>query len=806
MPTTPARPSVFVSYSHQDEAWKDRLVKQLRVLELEGDLEVWDDRQIAAGDDWLPAIEAAMARARAAVLLISADFLTSGFIRSQEVPELLRRREEEGLRVIPVIVHPCAWTAVSWLSPIQCKPKDGKALASFAKAKAEKHLSDLALELRVLLTPSGRVAAPSPALRGRDGEGELARHNLPYPRLGDLFTGRQDELDALAGGGTAAITQSTALSGLGGIGKTRLAVEYAWRSGNRYTAAWFVRADSPENLRRNLAALAGPELLNLPEWEEQNEARTVAAVKRSLRDHPGWLMILDNVDTPEAAGAVLEMLPSLSQGRVLITSRLGSWPPDVQKQALEKLSQEEAVRFLLHRTEGGRELAADDAAVAGELAQRVDGLPLALEQAAAYIVRHRMRLANYLQAWEAERAQVLRWFDPQVMRYPASVAVTWQNTFQQLTPTPAALLRLTAFLAPDPIPVEIFEQGSEHVGAAAGLYCEESGKAPDGKAIREAVADLAGFSMVSQEDGRTFAVHRMVQEALQQQIPEGLRKAWIERTVEIANEVFANPQDFRTWQLLDRFRAHAAQIVAWADQARIAEPVYQLMNQLGVHFVSRGLYSQAEPLLRHALARGEATLGPEAPDVAVHLNNLARVLRDTGRAEEAEQLQRRALSIGEASLGIEDSTFAVYLNNLALLLMDTDRLAEAEPLVRRALAITEATLGQQHSNVATALNNLAWLLQNTNRPDEAEPLLRRALAIDEANFGKTSPDVASDLNNLAQLLKATNRLEEAELLMLRALDIWEKSLDKDHPDIQKGRENLALLLETIASEKATKGS
>jgi TIR domain len=96
MDTATARPTVFVSYSHQDEARKDRLVKQLRVLELEGDLEVWDDRRIKAGDNWRPEIEQAMARARAAVLLISADFLTSGFIRGTEVPEILRRREREG--------------------------------------------------------------------------------------------------------------------------------------------------------------------------------------------------------------------------------------------------------------------------------------------------------------------------------------------------------------------------------------------------------------------------------------------------------------------------------------------------------------------------------------------------------------------------------------------------------------------------------------------------------------------------------------------------------------------------------------
>ncbi len=155
MDSTTTRPTVFVSYSHEDEAWKNRLVKQLRVLELEGDLEVWDDRRISVGDDWLPEIEAAMARCRAAVLLISADFLTSKFILGTEVPEILRRREADGLRVIPVIVHPCAWKAVPWLSKIACRPKDGKPLASFPKSRAEQHLADLALEIRWLFSSPG---------------------------------------------------------------------------------------------------------------------------------------------------------------------------------------------------------------------------------------------------------------------------------------------------------------------------------------------------------------------------------------------------------------------------------------------------------------------------------------------------------------------------------------------------------------------------------------------------------------------------------------------------------------------------
>lgn len=124
-------PSVFLSYSHKDEKWKDLLKTHLGVQEAEGRLDTWDDRRIEAGTDWFEEIQEAMARASAAVLLISADFLTSKFILGEEVPRLLQRRTAEGLAVIPVIIQTCAWDQVNWLRGIQARPKDGRALASF---------------------------------------------------------------------------------------------------------------------------------------------------------------------------------------------------------------------------------------------------------------------------------------------------------------------------------------------------------------------------------------------------------------------------------------------------------------------------------------------------------------------------------------------------------------------------------------------------------------------------------------------------------------------------------------------------
>jgi tetratricopeptide (TPR) repeat protein len=138
---------VFISYSHDDESWKDRLVAHLGVLEQEGLLEVWNDRRIAAGDDWQPEIEAAMSRAQVAVLLVTASFLTSKFIRGKEIPRLLERRQHDGLRVIPVIVKPCAWTEVGWLAALQCRPKDGRALSGGSEHEIDTALTALAKEI-----------------------------------------------------------------------------------------------------------------------------------------------------------------------------------------------------------------------------------------------------------------------------------------------------------------------------------------------------------------------------------------------------------------------------------------------------------------------------------------------------------------------------------------------------------------------------------------------------------------------------------------------------------------------------------
>jgi tetratricopeptide (TPR) repeat protein len=778
---------VFLSHNSKDKP----VVRQIAEALKERGLRVWlDEWELIPGRRWLPELEKAIETAKTATVMVG----ESGF-GPWEQPEYegaLSEFVDRGLPVIPVL-----------LPGAPEKPKLPLFLRGFTWVDLRGGVTKDGLDRLVWgIQGEKRDKGQGPSPVARFGP---RLHNLPFSSLGDLLKGRDEELRKLQDGAATAITQAETIHGLGGIGKTQLAVEHAWRSGNLYDSAFFVVAESPEALRSNLANLARPDLLNLPEHKAAAQEESVAAVLRWLREHDRWLLILDNVDTKEAEQAVVQIVPSLSAGRVLITSRIRDWPATMRRQPIETLSLDEAQRFILDRTVNDRAPSDDDQDQALRLAEELGGLPLALEQAAAYISQRQMSLAEYLEEWEKEREKVLNWYDGSVMQYPAPVAVTWQKAFQELRPTAAAILRLTAYLAPDPIPSKMFEDGAEIVGEAVGMLCEEAGTQAKDGSVKEAITELASYSMVTRK-GESFTVHRMVQDALRSRIPEERRRDWIEYALKVVEQFTQfEEEDIESWLIWDLMRPHMDRVTKYAEALGIYSPTTLLMMRLATLLKIKALYREAELLVRRVLKIEEDSFGPQHPNVARELGNLAILLQATNRLPEAESLMRRSLQIDEASFGPQHPNVAIRLNNLAQLLHATDRLSEAEPLMRRALQIDEASFGPQHPNVARNLNNLAQLLQDTNRLSEAEPLMRRALQIDEDSFGPQHPEVAMDLNNLARLFQATNRLSETEPLMRRALEISEMSLGTEHPKTQLVRGNLDLLLEKIAAQSRKKG-
>ena len=297
---------------------------------------------------------------------------------------------------------------------------------------------------------------------------------------------------------------------------------------------------------------------------------------------------------------------------------------------------------------------------------------------------------------------MLDWARPEKTGYPLSLAQTWLTSIEQLTEPARALLERLAFLGNEPIPVFLLK------------VPRPEQEAPEG---RDPLSDLALYSLVIRNvEADTFTVHRIVRDVTRRGLVRAGREK--ERLTEalgwLGVAFVGDPQDVRTWVVLNPLAPHAEAVAGYADKAGIGEPTEYLMGQLAVLLRAKALYGQAEPYYRRTLAIAEASFPAEDPRIATHLNNLAQLLQATNRLGEAEPLMRRALSIDEASYGPDHPNVARDLNNLAQLLQATNRLGEAELLMRRMVAIFLAfqrDTGNAHPHRDAGIANYTGLLR-----------------------------------------------------------------------------------------------
>jgi len=610
----------------------------------------------------------------------------------------------------------------------------------------------------------------------------------PGQQSSRFFVGREALLDHLharlqAGG-------AVALYGLPGVGKTQTALAYAIRHRGDYRAVLWLRAATRQDLIDGFSGLA--QQLGLPEQNAPEQEISVAAAQRWLAREDGWLLILDNADDLALARA---FLPAGRTGRRLLTTRDPATGALAEPLRVDCLPPEAGALFLLRRAGWlGADAPLADAPLPGRddaqtLASALGGLPLALDQAGAYLEAMQVTAGDYLgryrQAGAALRAKRGDLADHD------SVAATFALAFQQVTdsdPAAAALLRLCAFLDGGGIPEELFAEGAAELDPPLGPALAQ----PLG--LDACCRAASRLSLLHRDRGKQMLViHPVVQDALRDGLDAAARAGWVEQAIQRVNGAFHSVA-FEHWPRCERLLAQALACAGWI--AREPSPpvaAARLLNQTGGYLYERARYAEVEPLYRRALAIDEQALGPDHPATATSLNNLAGLYRAQGRWAEAEPLLQRALAIREQALGPDHPATATSLNNLASLYQDQGRWAEAEPLFERALAIREQARGRDHPDTAGSLNNLARLYRSQGRRAEAEPLFERALAIREQARGRDHPATATSLNNLASLYYDQGRRAEAEPLLQRALAIREQALGPDHPDTATSLNNLAML-------------
>lgn len=811
---------LFISYSRRDNA--DGRVSRL-VERIEADfrsfanrpLRVWIDvDQIRVMDDWQRQLQQKVRESTLLLALISPNYLDSKFCEL-EFNEYVKHATGRGFPdggVVPVyFVDVPGWydadfdeRAAAWIQELRRRQSidlrvwHAKGEAALGHSEVEEGIAELAKRIKPLLQ-HGEVIDR--------GLGNVDRHN-PH------FVGRVEDLrrlhTTLLAGQTGVLA---AIHGLGGMGKTALAVEYAHAFAGEYGGGrWQVRCEGRDDLRLALASLAPALRVEFNEAGRLDldlQFERIIAELRALADaHEPHrcLLVLDNVDQPALLEpARTKHLPSSSWLHVVVTTQLGQADLPWQQRELsflpvDELPEAEAIRLIEEYQSTGQFRSSEDREAAAEIVRLLGGQTLCVETAAVFLGQfeevtcqaflERLR-AEGLGGLEAASGQIITG----VQHGEKRLTATLQPMLERLSEAERLALKFAALLPADNIALPwikalVAEDHAEIGKDAAPGY-------PD--AWQNLVRRLLSLRLwqatpVQDQGGRLLVarMHRLLQEVMK--VEAVAHKEELEDKLISLAKTRCSFLEKGWLDWANRWEIEPLRVLSEALLATEHGEASSIANSVGQRLVDQARFAEAEPLMRQALVMDEQRYGAEHLDVAIRLSNLAHLLQATNRLGEAEPLMRRALEIVEQSYGAKHPRVAIELNNLALLLKATNRLGEAEPLMRRALEIDEQSHGEEHPRVAIRLNNLAQLLHDTNRLGEAEPLMRRALEIDERSGGAEHPRVAIDLNNLGKLLFDTNRLGEAEPLMRRALDIDEQSYGAEHPHVARDLNNLAQLL------------
>lgn len=475
---------------------------------------------------------------------------------------------------------------------------------------------------------------------------------IPY-RRNPFFTGREQLLtllhDNLTNNKSAALTQPQAINGLGGIGKTQIAIEYAYHYMDKYSYVLWINAANHETLVHDYAILAT--VLNLPEINEQDQTIKVAAVKRWLETHDYWLLLLDNADE---LSIVNDFLPTGNKGHILITTRSQTTGSIARRIEVQEMDTEEGMLFLLRRAgvlAPGTPLdqaPQEDRNKADAIVTLMGGLPLALDQAGAYIDETKCNLADYLLLFRTRQAELLKRRGKLIPNHPEAVTTTMSISFEKVrlaNPASHEIMLVFAFLNSDAIPEDILTKGSSALNPSLSKVVK------DPILLNDAISTLLAYSLLRRNSDHALTVHRLVQAVLISGMTQKTQCLWAERVVCAISLAFPE-EDYNNWQQCQKYILHIQACVDHMIRLNVAFPdAADLLMNVGQYLVKSAQYEQAEDFYQRALTIREKTLGTEHPSTATTLLQIAQLYREQGKYEQAEDFNRRALTIRENVLG-----------------------------------------------------------------------------------------------------------------------------------------------------------
>ncbi len=621
---------------------------------------------------------------------------------------------------------------------------------------------------------------------------KLCPHNLP--RSGTkTFVGRQKDLDRVH----TQLTETsrlaiTALKGMGGIGKTELALQYAYTHLEAGTypggMCWLLAKD--QNIGTEIVNFARTRL-NVTPPDGLDLAAQVAYVWNQWPTSGDVLVMIDDVagrNESEAYGAIKPYLPPPnSRFRVLLTTRLqlGASIATVEITILSEAAALELLESLI-----GQGRVAQELDTAKALCRWLGYLPLGLELVGRFLhTKPTWSLAKMQEQLKAKRLKAKPLLRRQADMTAAheSLAAAFELSWQDLNPQAQELAYRLSLYALAPIPWEWLEQWYD------GTAPDDLEDWRDEELISRSLLDLDAAA-------NTVQLHQLIREFFRAKLGTGpgvdtLKRQYCQRMVAIAQTIPQNPtrdQIVAVTPAIPHIAEAATTWQAWLEENELGCPFVGL----GWFYSGQGAYGQAEPWYLDCLAVVRSRLGDAHLDVATSLNNLAVLYKSQGRYREAEPLYQQALSLSQRLFGNDHPHVAASLNNLAGLYHAQGRYGEAELIYRDALTLRQRLLGNNHLHVAASLNNLAGLYESQGRYSEAEPLYLDALMLYQRLLGNDHLDVANSMGNLAALYESQGRYSEAEPLYLDALSLRQRLLGDDHPDVATSLNNLATLYQS----------
>ncbi|KAK5412625.1 hypothetical protein LTR06_005595 [Exophiala xenobiotica] len=608
------------------------------------------------------------------------------------------------------------------------------------------------------------------------------------------------------------------LVGLGGIGKTQVAIEYAYRIQKERPKPWvfWVHASSESRFRESYRSIA--QRLQLPGWQEP-KADILGMVHNWLSDENNgrWTMVVDNADDekiifeqrsgeidPEAptmgrAGRSLaEYLPMSPKGSIVLTTRNRKVAEGLIDCAnildLGPMDIDEAVDLLLKKLkklEGG--CAPNDLV---DLARQLDCIPLALSQAAAYVNQRapRVTLSKYLtdiRRSDDGRAQLLL-DDPRNPRrdgqHSNSIMTTWYVSFEYIRQAHNSAARLLSLMS-------LFDREGIPDHLLKGRYLETSRQS--GMDFENDITTLRDYSLIGVGTSEQFEMHRLVQFSTKTWLEiRGELEWWQGRYVEILDEAFPSGE-YGTWSVCQALFPHVQMLMS--DSYRINEERYRRKRAAVLYRGARyawdnGQYRVVEVMARASLAEREVVLGKDNLQTLDSVFLVACGLRGQGKFHQAQEMHQRALMGREMIPGLEHPDTLQSMSKLAGVLLDQGDDKQAEEIHRRTLVVSEKVLGEDHPDTLISRQSLGAVLSHQGTYAEAEETLRRALVGFEKVLGVDHPDTWTCAQNLGAVLLHQGKYAEAEETFRRALVGLEKVLVVDHPDILNTLQGLGVLL------------